>query len=127
MAQITDDIGVWNDLGVVSPGTDQWLKFPVTAVGSNSTLRLTFFCNNFPAVKSRLMLRPNYTTASTGDTGKVIWIRPESNRQIIEVPIPKDLFDRSVYFRDFEAKKYLRFNRYVTYDYDWSVKLEELW
>ncbi|GAX43445.1 hypothetical protein NIES4075_44580 [Tolypothrix sp. NIES-4075] len=129
MSTITDDIGVWNLLGSVIPVWNNWLKFPNTATGTNATLRLSYLCPDWKKLNSYLLLRPRYQTSNTLSIGIVVKIYPEIIPNLIEVPIPQDLQDRSIYFRDFEIKKVSKWRRRVgiTPDVDISVKLEELW
>lgn len=130
MTTTTDDIGVWNNLGTVQAEKKQWLKFPLTATGANATIRASFFCSDWTKLSSYILIRPRYNTANSDQTGNAIRIYPQSTPVIFEVPIPQDLQDRSVYFRDFEVYKVSRRRqRYVgiTPDANLQVKLEELW
>jgi hypothetical protein len=125
----TDDIGVWNLLGSVIPAWNAWIKFPNTATGANATLRLTCLCPDWKKLNSYLLIRPRYQTSNTLAHGIVTKIYPEVMPTLIEVPIPQDLQDRSIYFRHFEIKKVSKWRRRVgiTPDVDIDVKLEELW
>ena len=129
MATITDDIGVWNNLGTVAPTTDKWLKFPTTATGANATLRVSYVCADWTKLNSYILIRPQYQTSNSLANGTAIRLYPENVSTIIELPIPQDLQDRSVYFRNFEVKKVLRWRRKIgiTPDSKLDVKLEELW
>lgn len=129
MGTITDDIGVWNDLGTITPLHKQWLKFPNRATGANATLRITCFCSDWNKVNSWIWLRPRYQTSNSDQVGLSIRIYPKQEKQLVEIPIPVDLQERSVYFRDFEVYKNLRWRRYIGYtpDVNWQIKLEELW
>jgi hypothetical protein len=126
---ITDDIGVWNDLGTITPSCTDWIKFPNTATGANATLRATYFCSDFSKVKSWCWLRARYRTGDSDQVSQSIRLYPKADKQLIEFPIPQDLQDRSVYFRDFEVRKFLKLRRSVgiTPDIIWQIKLEELW
>ncbi len=129
MATIQDDIGIWNDLGSVSPISTNWIKFPVVATGANDTLRITFSSQDFSKITSFVWLRPRYQTADSDQVGKAIRIYPSAEKQIVELPIPQDFRDRSVYFRAFEIKKQLKYRKYIgtTPDISYLMKLEELW
>ncbi len=126
---ITDDIGVWNNLGTITPTSSNWIKFPNTATGANATLRVTYFCDDFSKVKSWCYLRARYQTADSNQVSQSIRLYPKTDKQLIQFPIPQDLQDRSVYFRDFEIKKFLKVRRSVgtTKDIIWQIQLEELW
>lgn len=130
MGTITDDIGVWNDLGTLQPTTlNEWVKFPSTAVGGNATLRVTFFCTDFSKVRSSCWFRPNYKTANTDQVGRAIRLYPKPERILLDIPVPEELQERSVFFRDFQLLKTLRLRKRpgITPDIPWSIKLEELW
>lgn len=127
---ITDDIGVWNNLGTVEAVKKQWIKFPVTATGANATIRASFICSDWNKLSSYILLRPRYQTANSDQTGNTVRIYPSPTPVLIEMPIPQDLQERSVYFRDFEVYKVSRRRpRYIgiTPDANLQIKLEELW
>jgi hypothetical protein len=128
MNTITDDIGVWNDLGTIT-ATQNWTKFPITATGANATLRLSFFCSDWSKLNSYLLIRPRYQTANSNQQGTALRLYLEQTSSILELPIPRDFQERSIYFRSFEVKKVLRWRRKigVTPDAILQVKLEELW
>ncbi|MBW4479680.1 MAG: hypothetical protein KME54_23245 [Tolypothrix brevis GSE-NOS-MK-07-07A] len=129
MSTITDDIGVWNLLGSVIPVWNAWIKFPNTATGANATLRLSYLCADWKKVNSYILVRPRYQTSNTIAHGIAVKVYPQTIPDLIEIPIPQDLQDRSIYFRDFEIKKVSKWRRKVgiTPDVDIDVKLEELW
>jgi hypothetical protein len=129
MTTTTDDIGVWNDLGTVQAIKKQWIKLPLTATGANATVRASFICSDWSKLSSYVLIRPRYKTANSDQTGNAIRIYPAQTPVIFESPIPQDLQDRSVYFRDFEIYKVGRYRRYIgiTPDANLQVKLEELW
>lgn len=129
MATTEDDIGIWNDLGTLTPGAENWVKFPVLATGANDTVRITFSSENFSKINSFVWLRPRYQTANSDQVGQAIRVYPKPEKQVLEVPISQDFRDRSIYFRAFEIKKQLKFRRYVgtTLDINYMMKLEELW
>jgi hypothetical protein len=125
----TDDIGVWQLLGTITPKQKEWLKFPTTATGANATLRATYICSDWSKLNSYLLIRPRYQTFNSNQVGQAIRIYPEPLGNLFEIPIPPDFLERSVYFRDFEVRKVLRWRRRigVTPDAILDVKLEELW
>ncbi|MBD2365182.1 hypothetical protein H6G36_29195 [Anabaena minutissima FACHB-250] len=130
MGTRTDDIGVWNDLGVIVAQKKQWLKFPTTATGANATIRVSFLCSDWNKLSSYILIRPRYQTANSDQTGNAIRIYPATTPVLFESPIPSDLQERSVYFRDFEVYKVgYRRPRYIgiTPDAILEVRLEELW
>ncbi|MBW4644759.1 MAG: hypothetical protein KME23_17650 [Goleter apudmare HA4340-LM2] len=130
MTTTTDDIGVWNNLGTIQTVKKQWIKFPVTATGANSTLRASFICNDWNKLSSYVLIRPRYNTANSDQTGNAVRLYPATTPVIVELPIPLDLQERSVYFRDFEVYKVGRRRSRlvgVTPDANLQIKLEELW
>lgn len=130
MPTSSDDIGVWNNLGTVQAQLKTWLKFPVTATGANATFRATFICSNWDKLSSYVLFRPRYQTANSDQVGTSIRIYPNQQPSIFEIPIPQDLQDRSIYFRDIEVYK-VRYCRSrlvgITLDANLDIKLEELW
>lgn len=129
MPTITDDIGVWNDLGLVTPNRSNWVKFPITATGANATFRVSCLCSDWNKINSFAWLRARYQTSNSNQVSQSIRIYPHLDSQLIEFPIPQDLQDRSIYFRDFEVKKALKYRRYIglSPDINWQMKLEEIW
>ncbi|MBE9208837.1 hypothetical protein IQ244_20280 [Nostoc sp. LEGE 06077] len=130
MPTSSDDIGVWNNLGTIRAEPKIWIKFPTTATGANATFRATFICSNWDKLSSYVLFRPKYQTANSDQIGTAIRIYPEQVSSIFEIPIPQDLQDRSVYFRDIEVYK-VRWRRVrsvgITLDANLDIKLEELW
>lgn len=128
MSTVNDAIGVWNDLGTIVPVVGSWLKFPNLASGGNDTIRLTFDYPNTAKVSSWGWLRPVYATSAGDIVGQSTKIYPKQERMAIEFPIPGDFRDRGVIFRNFEVLK-IRKSVYVgvVTDYEWGLKLEELW
>ncbi|MBG1267747.1 hypothetical protein [Nostoc sp. WHI] len=130
MTTMTDDIGVWNDLGTVQAEKKVWLKFPQTATGANATIRVSFQCSDWSKLSSYILIRPRYTTANSDATGASARIYPATTPVICEMHIPADFQERSVYFRNFEVYKVSRRRpRFVgiTPDAILQVRLEELW
>jgi hypothetical protein len=129
MGTTEDDIGIWNDLGTLTPNATNWVKYPVVATGANDTIRITFSSSNFSKINSLVWLRPRYQTADSDQVGQAIRIYPKPEKQVVQVPIPQDFRDRSVYFRAFEIKKQLKYRKYIgiTPDTNYMMKLEELW
>lgn len=126
MGTVSDSIGVWNDLGSVVPTPNQWVKFPITANGGNDLVRLSFFFPPEAKINSWGWIRAMYTTADTAPVSQAVKVYPKLQPMLLDMTIPKDLRLRLVLFRDFEFLKIVR-KSYVVEDYDWSVKLEELW
>lgn len=129
MPTYQDDIGIWNDLSSVVPSSKFWTKFPIVATGANDTIRIRFESQDFSKIKSFIWLRSRYQTANSDQVSQAIRIYPQQEKQIIQIPIPQDLQDRSVYFRAFEIKKQLRYRRYIgtASDINYLVFCEELW
>lgn len=130
MTTRTDDIGVWNDLGMVQALKKLWVKFPITATGANATLRASFLCSDWSKLSSYILIRPRYTTSNSDATGEATRIYPATTPVIFEMPIPADFQERSVYFRDFEVYKVSRRRPRlvgITPDANLQVRLEELW
>lgn len=130
MPSKSDDIGVWNNLGSVQPTYRTWTKFPVTANGANATIRASFNSASWDKLNSYILIRPRYSTSNSDQVGQAVRIYPAQDiKNVVEIPIPLDFQERSVYFRDFEVKKVLRWRRRigVTPDADLTITLEELW
>ncbi|OKH47298.1 hypothetical protein NIES2101_23965 [Calothrix sp. HK-06] len=129
MPSITDDIGVWFNLGAINV-TQNWIKFPNTATGANATIRLSFNSPSWNKLNSYILIRPRYKTSNSDQVGQAQRVYPVQNLKIVlQVPIPEDFQERSIYFRDFEVKKVLRYRRRIGYtpDAELNVTLEELW
>ncbi|ULP73106.1 hypothetical protein BDGGKGIB_02759 [Nodularia sphaerocarpa UHCC 0038] len=129
MATITDDIGIWNDLGTVRAERREWHKLPNTSVGGNPTIRISFICSDWEALSSYILIRPLYKTANSEQVGQATRIFPRPIPEIVEIPIPNDLLARFINFRDFEVYKVGRRLRTVgiTPDANLDVRGEELW
>lgn len=128
MPTVTDDFGVWNQLGIIVPQWNEWVKFPVISNGANSVFRATAIWPNFDEVRGWVWVRSNYGTSSGEIVSQAIRYYPKPEPQILDLPIPKDLFDRSIYLRHIEVKKLLRLRKLGrTPEVNWQMKLEELW
>lgn len=130
MTTFSDDIGVWNNLGTIRAEPKTWIKFPTTATGANATFRAAFICSDWDKLSSYVLFRPHYQTANSDQIGTSIRIYPNQQPSIFELPIPQDLQDRSIYFRNIEVYK-VRYRRTrlvgITLDANLDIKLEELW
>lgn len=132
MALIQDDLGVWNQLGQVQVVHDQWVKFPVISNAGNSTFRVKLICVDPSYIRSYCYIRSRYSTANTDQPTQAIRIYPGSHpdeKFLIDLPINRELFDRTIYLRSIEIKKIIKPRRYlgVIPDIDYSISLEELW
>jgi|SRR6476469_265178 len=129
MPTIQDEVGVWNQLGELTPIPAQWSKFPVISNGMNGVFRATFFCESFPRIHSYALVRAEFFTARTSQFTQPIRVYPRPEIQIFEMPIPRDLLDRNIYLRHIEVMKIFRHSKYigVTSDIQWRFKLEEIW
>lgn len=129
MTTINDELGVWNQLGQVTPIVGTWSKFPVISNGANRTFRATFFCVNFAKIHSFAYIRSEFFTANTSQVVPAIRLYPKQETFIFELPIPKDLLDRNIYLRHIEVMKVFRRTKPIgfTSDIDWTIKLEEIW
>ena len=131
MTTFSDAIGNWHSLGNLHPVERQWLKFPVTATGSNSTFRAVFLCDNWAKMSSYCLFRSRYTLQGTDQTAAEIKrVYPAATPVIFQLPIAQELLDRSIYLRDIEIYK-TRFRRSrvvgVSPDSIIEVQLQELW
>jgi hypothetical protein len=127
MSTITDDFGVWNDLGTIQPVVGNWIALPETAVGGLDLLRFSFIYPSSADINSYILIRSIYKTGSNALFSKAIKAYPSQDTTILDIPIPKDLKDRDIYFRDIEIRKYIYGYKYLVPDYQWQVKVEELW
>lgn len=124
-----DDIGVWNPLGRInSPSLELWTPFPVLSTTGNALFRVQFYCSNFNRISSFCWIRVNIKTQGTEQAFKPIRLYPTEQKQLIEIPVPKDLELRNVYFRSIEVKKSIRRVRYIGVipDIRWDISLDEI-
>lgn len=132
MGQYTDEIGVWNRLGVINPSLDTWLKFPIISSSSYSTFRLQVNCEQPQKINSYILIRSRFTTASTNQVEQATRIYPRSHAQeklIFQLPLNKELFDRSIFMRYIEIRKVYIRQKYIgiTSDTVYTIELDELW
>lgn len=132
MPQSTDAIGLWNDLGTITPIYDQWVVFPTVSDSGNALLRASFFCSDFDKINSYLYFRSRYQVSPDDQVSLATRIYPSthsSTRLLFELPIPKSLLDLSVYLRSIEVKKIIAYERYtgISPDINYDVRLEELY
>lgn len=127
---ITDDIGIWNDLGNIEVLPKLWLKLPITSTSANDTFRAYFQCSNWSNLRSYVLIRPRYSTQNSDQVGLPVRVYPSPIPVVFEIPILKELADRSIFFRDLEVYKV---NRYkiktvgISGDTQIVIRIEELW
>lgn len=123
-----DDVAVWKNLGTLTPEFLTWKKFQETSTGGNSIFRVKFICTDFSKIRSFCWLRARFQTAQTNQVEQAIRIYPKPENMIFEIPVPKDLFDRNIYFRDFEIIKGRKYRGKGTItEPAYQVQLEEIW
>ena len=123
-----DDVAVWKNLGTITPEFLTWKKFQETSTGGNSVFRVKFTCSDFSKVRSFIWLRPRFQTAQTNQVERATRVYPKPDDMILEFPVPKDLFDRNLYFRDFEIIKGRSYSgRGIITEPIYQVQLEEIW
>lgn len=131
MPYTSDDAGIWNQLGFVTPIHDQWLVFPELAVAANATFRAQIACNDFAKINSFCYIRSRYRTQTTDQETMAIRVYPKSHPEgkfLIELPPNAELLDRGVYSRSIEIKKVIRWRKWygIVPDSSYSITLEEL-
>lgn len=132
MSKYQDDIGTWNHIGSVTPKINQWLTFPTQSDGGLATFRLKVICSQPERINSVCYIRSRYKTKNSNQVDRAIKIFPESHVNdllLIELPIPQDLFDRSIYVRSIEIKKIGSFRSGIGIrdDVNYLIELDELW
>lgn len=124
-----DDIGVWEPLGRVnSPSIELWTPLPRQSTAGNSLFRVQFHCSDFNKISSICWLRVNIKTAGTEQAFRALKLYPKPEKTLIEIPVPKDLELRSIFFRSIEVKKSLKYVRYLgpIQDIRWDVSVDEI-
>ena len=123
-----DALGVWQNLGTVTPKFDEWVKFPSQCYDSNSSIRLTFSIPNINQLRSYAWFRAIYEVAGLTVVQPAIRIYPKSDILILQIPVIEDFKERNNPFRSFQVmKKLYRTRLGNNIDNNWSVTLEELW
>lgn len=121
----TDAIGLWADMGIVDASPLSWLKFPNQAVWGNSVFRITLLSDDVSLQGTHLWIRQEFPDSNFTQAHKYY---PSDVPQLLELPIPKDVFDRNVTVRSISVRRsYKRFERSSIVDYPLCrVQLEEL-
>lgn len=116
-------MATWRLLGEVQPITTEWKSFPEASITSE-TFRLTFL---YLPIRPRtwIWIRPYYIPEKFG-IGPLQRVYPDSEPQIIEIPIPQSLRDEGMTVRDFQIKKGFRPRIGRQPDAPYVVRLEEL-
>lgn len=131
MPYVTDDTGIWNQLGGIIPLHDQWIVFPELAVAANATFRVQINCSDFSKINSFCYIRSRYMTQSTNQETLAIRIYPRGHpngKFLLDLPPNGDLLARGVYSRSIEIKKVIRWRKWygIVPDINYSISLEEL-
>lgn len=124
-----DDIGVWEQLGRLnSPPIEVWTPLPRLSTAGNSLFRVQFHCSDFNKVSSVCWIRVNIKTAGTEQAFKPQKLYPRAEKLLLEIPVPKDLELRSIFFRSIEVKKSLKRLRYLgpIQDIRWDISVDEI-
>ncbi|UYD38978.1 hypothetical protein [Tolypothrix sp. PCC 7601] len=128
MNSISDEFGIWRNLGLLSPQDRIWLQFPEQSTSTDSLLRISCFSDYFNRINSYGLIRAKYQLSNTVVFSLETRFFPRADKQLIEIPIPKILITRNIYARYFEVMKIIRYRRRVgiTNNILWDIKLEEL-
>lgn len=132
MATISDDLGVWNQLGSLQPILQDWLEFPVVSDGAKNTFRLEVVSLDPENINSYLLIRSRFQSSLTNQVEQSIRIYPKSHLEeklLFQLPLNRDLFENSVFTRKIEVRKVYIRTRYlgITMDTNYTIRLEELW
>lgn len=123
-----DALGVWQNLGTVTPTFDEWTKFPIQCYDSNSSIRLVFNIPNPNQLRSFGWFRAIYEVAGLTVVQPAVRIYPKPDILILQVPVNEDFKARNNPFRSFQVmKKLYRTRLGLNTDTNWTVTLEELW
>ncbi len=125
MTALLDDLGIWQQLGTITPNSN-WQTFPVQASSIGNTFRLAWG-GDMSDVKSFVYLRSVFQL-----TGQQVvssrWKRayPKSEREVIELPLSLEfaLQNLGQYFQVIKKYKYEPLGYTVT-DSSYSLTLEE--
>lgn len=123
-----DDIGLWVNLGIVSPRPDIWQKFVRQATWGNKTFRLTVTTPDPEKLAGWVWIRQ--VIMPTGNVTPAIKYYPKEEIQLIELPPPPEIEDRvSTIIRAIEIKR--SWPRWTMYSQTQqlpllAIKLEEL-
>jgi hypothetical protein len=127
MTTITDNFGIWNNLGTITPVISAWTKFPNMATGGLDIIRASFIYNESLDINSYIWLRSRFVAENNEVVTQSRKVYPTMDYVILELLIPSEFKQRGNYFRYFELKKVIYGNRYIAPDQKWRIKLEELW
>lgn len=127
---ITDDIGIWNNLGSIQTQIRTWVKIPTTSTSQNETFRAYFECDDWDKLRAYVLIRARYTTANTDQVCIPIRVFPSLVPVVFEIPMLREFADRSIYFRNLEVYKVNRRRPKlvgITLDVNLQIRIEELW
>lgn len=121
-----DGFGNWELVGELTP-IDYNLWLPFTGAGQfKGGLRLTFISNKFEAIQSTAWLRAIYQAGNDRMVSRAVRLYPKIEPFFLEFPIPESLVAAGVVAQEFELKKVIRYQRWTTNDYMWTLRVEEL-
>ncbi|MEC4806684.1 MAG: hypothetical protein SAJ72_20705 [Jaaginema sp. PMC 1080.18] len=99
-----DDIGLWINLGIVKPRPDIWQKFIKQATWGNKTFRVSVTTPYPEDVRGWVWIRQ--VIQPTGDVTPSVRYYPKPETQLIELPPPPEIQDRtSLVIRAIEVKR----------------------
>ncbi|MFP4298676.1 MAG: hypothetical protein ACLFT0_12550 [Spirulinaceae cyanobacterium] len=126
-----DDIGLWINLGIISPRPDIWQKFVRQATWGNKTFRISVTTPDVEKVGGWVWIRQ--VILPTEDVTPSVKYYPKTESQLIELPPPPEIEDRfTSIIRSIEVKRsWPRWRMYSMYSQTQtlpllSIKLEEL-
>lgn len=125
MTALVDDLGVWVQLGTLTPRWD-WESFPVSSSTANSIFRVSTI-GNFSQINTFIYVRVVYQNSGTNNPDSR-WVKfyPKNEKEIIDLNT-NPLFTFSNVSRIIQVRKGSRFGGYkrpIT-DTIYQLKLEE--
>lgn len=124
---IVDELGIWEDLGIVEISPD-WQFFPFFPKSENSTLRIfqTGEIDLLGKYRNWAYIRASYFSGGFYIFDKWIRVYPSHDQTIIQYPWPLDLIKSPLPQRQFQIKRGFP-NRlgYVPNDKLWQIQIWE--
>jgi hypothetical protein len=124
MVALLDDLGIWNDLGMILPD-GEWQNFPKEAKQGLSVFRLVW-SGDLSDVRSRVQLRAIYNRSGFSVPGSK-WFRlfPKQGSEIVFFDFPDELKTQKV-IRGFQALKWYKYLKNgINVDSRYSLNIQE--
>ena len=111
---VVDQMGIWEDLGILDPLADDWQFFPLFPQKENSTFKI-FYIGDIEKIKAWRVgsyIRASYFSGSQYFFDRH-WLRlyPKHEPEIITYHYPQDLIKENLPQRQFQAKRRLFYKR----------------